>query len=66
MATSCYGDATFFLFAQQRAGERRASAAIPALPVLVGRTLTTVLNAQACVNGNGTGHSGRRMSLASR
>lgn len=46
MATACYGHATFFLLAQQHAGERRASSVVPMVTsnVPVGRTLTTVMN----------------------
>lgn len=51
MATACYGHATFFLLAQQHAGERRASSVAPVVTgtMPVGRTLTAVMNERASV-----------------
>lgn len=51
MATACYGHATFFLLAQQHAGERRAMSVAPVVTsnVPVGRTLTAVMTERASV-----------------
>lgn len=51
MATACFGHATFFMLAQQHAGERRASASVPlnteAVPA--GRSLTAIMTDRAGV-----------------
>lgn len=50
MATACFGHATFFVLAQQHAGERRASS-VPAVSngVLAGRGLTAIMTDRATV-----------------
>ena len=47
MATACYGHATFFLLAQQHAGERRAAAVIVAVTSAPHRSLTAVMTERA-------------------
>lgn len=49
MASACYGHATFFLLAQQHAGEARANAVTTAIPVALGRSLTVVMAERATV-----------------
>ncbi|MFM0335030.1 hypothetical protein [Paraburkholderia fungorum] len=51
MATACFGHATFFVLAQQHAGERRASSLVPAVSYAVpaGRSLTAIMNDRASV-----------------
>lgn len=43
LASACYGHATFFLLAQQHAGEARAIAVTAVIPVASGRSLTVVM-----------------------
>lgn len=78
LVTACYGHAVFFAFAQQHAGEHRAST-VPAIPVpSPARSLTTVMaeravvtaqlasaNARYCV-GNCVTLQSRRATLAAR
>jgi hypothetical protein len=51
MATTCFGHATFFVLAQQHAGERRASSSVPlnteAVPA--GRSLTAIMTDRGSV-----------------
>ncbi|MCX4146908.1 MULTISPECIES: hypothetical protein [Paraburkholderia] len=49
LATACYGHAQFFLFAQQHAGERRASTVTAVGIAEPGRSLTVVMSERATV-----------------
>lgn len=49
LVTTCFGHATFFTFAQQHAGERRASAVLVVPASSTARTLTTVMTERATV-----------------
>jgi hypothetical protein len=49
LATACYGHAQFFLFAQQHAGDRRASAVMATGFAQTGRSLTAVMSERATV-----------------
>ncbi|SAL15508.1 hypothetical protein AWB69_00735 [Caballeronia udeis] len=51
MATACFGHATFFVLAQQHAGERRATSLVPVVTATVpaGRSLTAVMFDRASV-----------------
>lgn len=77
MATACYGHATFFLLAQQHAGDRRAATVTVAPPAPV-RSLTVVmadraivvqqlawLDARRCFH-DCAGRDARRVTLAAR
>ncbi|MEW6343172.1 MAG: hypothetical protein RXR20_28535 [Paraburkholderia sp.] len=78
LVTTCFGHATFFTFAQQHAGEQRASK-VPVVPTLsTARTLTTVMTERATVTaqlaaatarycvGNCATLEARRATLAAR
>ena len=78
LATACYGHAGFFAFAQQHAGEQRASTVQAVATPASARNLTTVMaeraavvaqlaaaNARYCA-GNCVTLEGRRMTLAAR
>ncbi|MEX3930372.1 hypothetical protein AB4Y32_00915 [Paraburkholderia phymatum] len=47
MTSACYGHATFFLLAQQHAGEARANAVTVAIPVASGRSLVDLMTERA-------------------
>ncbi|MFL9959570.1 hypothetical protein PQR02_00135 [Paraburkholderia sediminicola] len=49
MASACYGHATFFLLAQQHAGEQRAEAVVAVAPAVSLRSLTVVMAERAAV-----------------
>lgn len=49
LASACYGHATFFLLAQQHAGEMRANAVTVAMPAASGRILAVVMAERAAV-----------------
>lgn len=78
MATACYGHATFFLLAQQHAGELRSVATPVRVPAPIGRSLTAVMGERAEVTvrlatakaQHCTGHcptlEGRRVTLAAK
>ncbi|HDR8955850.1 hypothetical protein [Burkholderia vietnamiensis] len=78
LATACYGHAVVFVFAQQHAGEQRASAVQVASVTPPARSLTTVMaerasvtaqlattNARYCA-GNCVSLKGRRVTLAAK
>ncbi|MBF3536337.1 hypothetical protein ISG10_01755 [Burkholderia pseudomallei] len=78
LATACYGHAGFFAFAQQHAGEQRASTAPVAPAPSSTRSLTTVMAERAAVTaqlaaanarycaGNCVTLDGRRVTLAAK
>ncbi|OWJ56161.1 hypothetical protein BWU74_31940 [Paraburkholderia caledonica] len=52
MATACFGHATFFLLAQQHAGQDRAASLMPvvtAIPAASGRSMTAIMTERAKV-----------------
>ncbi|WCM18713.1 hypothetical protein NDK50_14850 [Paraburkholderia bryophila] len=78
LVTTCFGHATFFTFAQQHAGEQRASTVPVASALSTVRTLTTVMAERATVTaqlaaatarycvGDCTTREARRATLAAR
>lgn len=72
MGATCYGHATFFVFAQQHAGQRRAQAIMDPAPVApAGRTVTQIADDRAAAVAElvarcTTGCAARRTALKAR